>query len=175
MKLGKSLLNQIQLKAILPFVVKWAKDHEKRILREGKPLREREREDALSVGVKEVDKVKILEVEEIPLPENPIVRMAMERTGFTGIDFVGISFNKGIYIKKGERYRRSLMVHELCHTAQAERLGGTEEFIKEYAKEVVETGYHNCSLEVEARDKAREIMANQNEKNGKENIETEKA
>ncbi len=58
----------------LPLVVRWAEAKEDMILKQGRPLSEEALRDAVTAGVKHPEKIRILAVEKIPLPENPMLR-----------------------------------------------------------------------------------------------------
>jgi hypothetical protein len=52
-----------------------------------------------------------------------------------------------------------LVVHELAHTAQYERLGGFHPFLSAYLGECLTVGYPNGPLEQEAKEWERKIFA----------------
>lgn len=65
-----------------------------------------------------------------------------------------MAVNYGIYLEASQATNPSLLVHELTHVAQFERLGGVEEFLREYLTQCVRDGYWNSDLEQEAREAA---------------------
>src|SRR6266487_3970556 len=71
----------------------------------------------------------------------------------------GVTFRFVIYIKKDFWNQRSLVVHELSHTMQYERLGGFKPFLEQYLNECITVGYPNGSLEQEAIRIEKEIYA----------------
>ena len=61
---------------LLPLAEKWAKEQEILILKSGSPLPEENLADARAAGVNFPEKIRLLAVDEIPLPDNPILRQA---------------------------------------------------------------------------------------------------
>jgi len=57
----------------------------------------------------------------------------------------------GIFIRQEHGGDRRLLVHELAHVAQYERLGGFREFLKQYLEECINPGYPLGDLELEAK------------------------
>ena len=109
------------------------------------------------IGVKNIDKVRLLEVDQIPIFKEKNLEELNKIAGLQSDSTIGITFQYGIYIKKGFIKKRSLIVHELVHTMQYERVGGIENFLKQYLLECLTSGYPNGELEQEARKIEREI------------------
>jgi len=63
----------------------------------------------------------------------------------------------GIFIRSDCWGDRRLVVHELAHTAQYERLGGIGAFLKAFLKECLTVGHASSPLEREAVTRAKEI------------------
>ena len=141
----------------LPIIIDWVKNQEKLILNNGVALNEDQKIDAYLIGVKNIDKVRLLEVDQIPIFKEKKLEELNKIAGFQSDATIGITFQYGIYIKKGFMKKRSLIVHELVHTMQYERVGGIENFLKQYLLECLTTGYPNGELEQEARKIEREI------------------
>ena len=70
---------------------------------------------------------------------------------------IGLTLRYGIYIRADHWGDRRLVMHELAHTAQYERLGGFEGFLRQYLGECLTIGYPEAPLEQEARRIEREI------------------
>jgi hypothetical protein len=68
-----------------------------------------------------------------------------------------LTLRHGIFIRADEWGDRRLVVHELAHTAQYERLGGFGPFLRQYLQECVTVGYPATPLEQEAKSIEREI------------------
>jgi hypothetical protein len=139
------------LARLLPFASAWAEEQEKYILANGIPLNEEQQRDAYVIGVVAIDKVRLLKVDQIPVPKIPELKEAVQLTGFLAPGTIGVSFRYGIYIRADHWNIRSLLVHELTHTMQYEVLGGIMPFLEQYVQECLTVGYQNSSLELEAR------------------------
>ena len=75
-----SLLTQFE--ELLPLAVAWATEQEERILREGEPLLRHEIADAHAIGVREPDRVRLLQVQSIWRPSQPQLRAACDTIDF---------------------------------------------------------------------------------------------
>jgi len=139
-----------QFENILPLAVEWAEAKEKVILEYGTTLSPQYMEDAISVGVKYPERVRIYEVSQIPIPKHPILRAAAEATQLISPATIGISLRYGIFIHNNFSKDRYTIVHELVHTMQCERFGGFYPFLKKYLSECIEIGYPEAPLEQEA-------------------------
>ena len=62
----------------------------------------------------------------------------------------GLALQYGIFIRSDCWRERTLIAHELVHTAQYERLGGILPFLRKYLFECVTIGYPEAPLEQEA-------------------------
>lgn len=140
-----------QLEGLLPLAVAWAREHQKLILDDGVPLTEPELFEARRVGVKQPERVRLLSVPAIPFPEHPLLQAACRATNFVPECPRGLTLCYGIYLRSDCWRDRSIVVHELVHTAQYERLGGIDPFLRSYLGECMNFGYSNSSMENEAR------------------------
>jgi hypothetical protein len=139
------------LKMLLPLACAWVEEQERLIAKEGVPLTLAQVEQARQIGVKEPERVRLRVAEEIPMPDNPVLRAAAELTGLISPFTVGLTLRYGIYIRADHWGERRLVAHELVHTAQYERLGGINEFLSAYLEECITIGYPNGPLEQEAK------------------------
>jgi hypothetical protein len=139
------------LKMLLPLASKWAEEQEAIILRDGVPLSAPLIDAARRIGIKEPARVRLRVVEQIPMPEESVLRAAAEQTGLISPFTVGLTLRYGIYIRADHWGERRLVIHELAHTAQYERLGGFDEFLAAYLEECLTNGYPDGPLEQEAR------------------------
>jgi hypothetical protein len=135
---------------LLPLAGKWAKAQETRILTSGSPLPEQNLADARSAGVNFPEKIRLLAVDEIPLPDNLILRLASHSMRLITKDTDGLTLRYGIFITKDCLNDRKLIAHECIHTAQYERLGGFTQFLDRYLTECIEIGYPEAPMEQEA-------------------------
>jgi hypothetical protein len=134
---------------ILPFVHVWAKRHERNILRHGSRLSMQQLEDAARVGVQEPERVRVLFVEKIPPHMPSFLRKIAARLGLGPATTAGMALGHGIFVRADQSGRRDLLVHELVHTAQYERLG-FRRFLGQYLRECLADGYPSGKLEAEA-------------------------
>ena len=148
-------LNQfIQL---IPRAAIWAQQQEQRILKNGIPLSNPQLEDAKIIPVKHPEKVRLLCVNQIPLPEDPDLILATQTIQLITPNTVGLTLQYGIFIRSDYWNNREIVVHELVHTSQYERLGGMQQFLNQYLTECIQIGYPNAPLEQDAINKAKSI------------------
>jgi hypothetical protein len=143
-----------QLESLLPLAADWAREHEQIILKTGVSLSGPELFEARRVGLKHPERVRILSVPAIPFPEHPLLKAACRATNLVPESPRGLTLFYGIYIRSDCWGNRPILVHELVHTAQYERLGGIEGFLRAYLGECMSLGYGNSSMENEARNAA---------------------
>ncbi len=148
-----------QMEALLPLAANWAAEQEARILSEGTPLSEREIADAKAAGVKEPERIRLLQVDAIPAPAHPMLRAACGAINLLASAPRGLTFHYGIFVRRDCRQDRHLLVHELVHASQYERLGGIFPFLKRYLVECFTIGYRKAPLEKEAVDIAQRICS----------------
>ncbi|MAS94539.1 MAG: hypothetical protein CMO55_15175 [Verrucomicrobiales bacterium] len=147
----KSFWVDLIVKVTLPFGTRWVQKQEATILRDGRPLSEWETMWATDVGVKKPEAVRILPVPRVPTPGSWFTRLPSLIFGFMSEGPTGMAVNYGIYLEASQATNPSLLVHELTHVAQFERLGGVEAFLREYLTQCVRDGYWDSDLELEAR------------------------
>jgi hypothetical protein len=145
---SESLLAQFD--ALLPLAAAWATEQERAILRDGVSLSAEEIADACAIGVKEPDRVGLLRIEVIPRPLQPQLKAACNAIDFLTPATRGLTLGHGIFIRSDCWRDRSLIVHELAHVAQYERLGGILPFLRRYLFECLTVGYSASPLELEA-------------------------
>ena len=134
----------------LPVASQWARRQEARILKAGVPLDGSLREDAQRIGVRFPERVRVRAVDQVP-EINPLLRIIARKIGFCSPLTQGMSLRYGIFIHASCQGERALIVHELAHTLQYERLGGIRPFLKLYLYECLVTpGYPFGPLEQEA-------------------------
>jgi hypothetical protein len=142
------------VRATLPLGSRWVRKQEAAILREGRPLREWERLWARNVGVRRPEEVRILPVPRVPTPGQTLMGFLNRLFGVLSEGPTGMAVNYGIYLEASQATNPSLLVHELTHVAQFERLGGVEAFLREYLTQCVRDGYWDSDFEQEAREAA---------------------
>ena len=143
-------LRQCLISLGLPVATWWVTRQEQRILASGKELSAAEKKWAREVGVVDVEKVRLLFVREVPLPGSPLINYFARLFKYP-LSPIGLAARYGIYLNSESRNDPSLLVHELVHTAQYERLGGIREFLQLYMEQCMKDGYWNAEMEHEAR------------------------
>ena len=139
-----------QFESILPLATKWAAAVETRILRQGVPLTEESLADARVIGVREAERVRLLALTRVPVPKDLTLRTAAAAIQFLTPMTCGLALRYGIFIRRDCWGNRRLVAHELVHTAQYERLGGIEPFLRQYLYQCLTIGYPEAPMEQEA-------------------------
>jgi hypothetical protein len=138
-----------QFEVLLPLACQWAAEQEQIILTSGDFLSPEQVADARLVGVTHPERVRLLHVPAIPLPEHPALRQAADATQLISPLTGGLTLRYGIFIREDCRSDRSMVVHELGHTAQYERVGGFTPFLRQYLFECLTIGYPEAPMEQE--------------------------
>ena len=146
-----------QFEALLPLACEWAEAKEKVVQKYGKGLSPSQIEVAKRVGVVHPEKVRIFTVPQIPIPKHPILRSAAEATQLITPATIGLTLRYGIFMRSDHVGDRRLIVHELVHTSQYEKLGGFRPFLEKYLMECITIGYPDAPMEQEAIGVANEI------------------
>lgn len=139
-----------KFEVLLPLACEWAEAKEKVALENGVPLTNSQTKDAKRVGVVHPERVKIYTVPQIPMPKHPILKAAAETTQLISIDTVGLTLRYGIFLLSDFSNDRCMIVHELVHTLQYEKLGGFLPFLQKYLMECITIGYPEAPMEQEA-------------------------
>lgn len=140
---------------MLPAACLWVRHEESRILRTGRPLDDRETHDARRAGVSSPERIRVRVVDEIPPALNRWLRKILLRLGM--VESAGMCLRYGIYLEASCARNRRVLVHEMAHTAQYERLGGLWGFLRRYLRECLSVGYANSALEAEAQHTAHDV------------------
>ena len=138
------------LPALLPKAIEWVKAQSASILEAGIPLDEGGLRLARAVGVAHPDRVRISEVESMPLPDDSELRSVALEAGLLGPTAIGVTFGYGIYICSGHLSNR-LVSHECRHVYQYEQAGSIDAFLPAYLQQIVAVGYHAAPFEIDAR------------------------
>jgi hypothetical protein len=139
-----------QFEQLLPLAIAWAEEQEKFILKNGVPLSESQIVDSKLIPVTHPHLVKLLRVDQIPMPQHPLLKAAAIATNLISPNTIGLTLRYGIFIRSDYWGQRQLIVHELAHTAQYERLGSLTNFLQQYLHECVTIGYPAAPMEQEA-------------------------
>jgi hypothetical protein len=146
-----SIITPQQFEALLPLAGAWAAEQERTILQSGVPLTVAQLADAIKIGVIHPERVRLLRVVQIPMPNHPALAAAAIKTNLISPSTGGMTLRYGIFIRTDCWGQRPLIAHELVHTSQYERLGGFEAFLRPYLLEcLTPPGYPYGPMEQEA-------------------------
>lgn len=146
------MLSNEDIKRLLPLASEWVTEKETEALQTGMPLSSTQLTDAKTIGIQHPERIRILLVDTVPVPEVGELHFVLQKTQMLPQNAIGITFGYGIYIQKAHQSDRSLLVHEMTHTMQYERLGGIAAFLEQYIHECLSVGYFQAPMEVEARE-----------------------
>jgi hypothetical protein len=145
---------------LLPLAYQWAKAQEEFVLAHGIPLSPQQVADARLAGVQDCERIRVLVVDRIPLPESGELAEAARRTRIVTVDTRCVGVGYAILIRAEAWGDRELLLHNLVHVAQCERSGGLEQWIRLYLLDrQTSASFTLGALEEEARRRAREICA----------------
>ena len=148
-----------QFERLLPLASNWVEKQEKRMLRIGVPLSDLELADARAIGVAEPDRVRLLQLDRVPFPTDPMLRAAATAIQFLTPATCGLTLRYGIFVRSDCWRERALIAHELVHVMQYERLGGILPFLRQYLSQCLTVGYPAAPLEQEAVNISRTVVA----------------
>lgn len=138
------------LPVILPKAIAWAEAQYSSISQIGQPLNDALLAVARNVGVLHPDRIRVVEVPSLPLPEDPELKEAALATGLLGPGMIGLTLGHGIYVCHGHGSVR-LLSHEFRHVHQYEQAGSIAAFLPVYLQQIVSVGYANAPFELDAK------------------------
>jgi len=138
------------LDLILPLAFSWAEAQSHYILQNGSRLETNQVDLAHRIGVKHPELIRIVIVNSIPTPQNPILKSVCARLNFLGPNTEGLTLHYGIFIKTESQGNVKLLAHEFRHVAQYERYGSIPSYLSVYIPELVEYGYSDAPFEIDA-------------------------
>ena len=154
------MIDQETFENLLPLAYQWAKTQEEFVLTHGIPLSPAQVDDARLAGVRDHERVRVLVVDRIPLPESGELAEAARRAHIITEDTRCVGLGHAILIRAEAWGDRELLVHNLVHIAQCERSGGLEQWVQQYLLDrQTSASFTLGALEEEARRRAREICA----------------
>jgi hypothetical protein len=139
-----------QFDRLLPLAVSWVGKQERRMLRIGVPLNEQELIDAKTIGVAQPERVRLVQLDRVPFPTEPLLKAAASAIQFLTPTTCGLTLRYGIFVRSDCWRNRALIAHELVHVMQYERFGGILPFLRQYLTECITIGYPEAPLEQEA-------------------------
>ena len=145
----------IRLPQLLPLAVEWAEGEAQRVAATGEPLDAQNLALARRIGVARPELVRIelfdhVEGPPLPRPSHPLLQTAIEALGMLGPATRGLALGHSIFMDRGSLSTR-LLSHELRHVYQYEQAGSIAAFLAVYLPQLLEMGYTNAPLEVDAR------------------------
>lgn len=143
--------------ALLEKAIDWVSDLEAHVLEEGVELTPDQLIDARLAGVSQPARIRLLVSRRMPMPEDSLLAEANRQVRLVSPDAGGLTVGYGIILRAGYEHQRRLLVHELVHVGQYERLGGLDGFVRQYLVEITSQGYDNAPLEREAETRAEAI------------------
>ncbi len=118
-----SFLPMDELPELFPPTLQWVKDLEAKAVTFGKSIPMPYHHYANSVGVSHPDEIRIFPVPSIPLPSHPRVAELAKGLGLITGATQGMTAGYGILLRNDCEGDLRLLVHELVHVGQYERLG----------------------------------------------------
>jgi hypothetical protein len=138
------------LPRLLPKAVAWAQEESQKFLERGTPLDPRSTALAQRAGVRAPDRVRVCLVEAMPQPTDQELREAALLAGLLGPDTIGLTLGHAVLMLRGFE-SDDLLAHELRHVHQYECYGSIAAFLSVYLPQIVQFGYRDAPLEVDAR------------------------
>lgn len=138
------------LPQLMPKAIEWGESQATRVAEMGYPLNDVGKKIARAVGVREPERIRVEFVDDIPAPEEKLLKEVAAHTGLLGFRTSGITFGHSVMIRRGQESVR-LLSHEFRHVEQYEQYGSISAFLQEYLHQIVETGYEQAPLEQDAR------------------------
>lgn len=134
----------------LPIATAWVRTREREALRLGSALSAQQMTLAKRLSVVHPERIRLLAADRIPLFRTPLLRRAAWFADSAFQNTAGIALQYGIMVREDCWGDLELVVHEMAHVAQYERLGGIKPFLAVYLRECLAFGYPNGPLEQEA-------------------------
>lgn len=140
----------VNLSDFLPKAIAWTEMQSSQITYFGQPLNDELTSLARSVGVLHPQRIRIVEVDSLPMPDDPDLKEAALATGLLGDNMIGLTLGYGVYVCRGHWTIR-LLSHEFRHVYQYEKAGSIVAFLPVYLQQIVSVGYDSAPFEVDAR------------------------
>ena len=148
---GSKAKKTIDLSQSMPAALAWALKLNTNISTQGKSLSLCQAADAVEVGVKKPDAVRILRVPSMPEPDCPQLRQVAKQLGLDLTRSQGMALGYAVLIHHSALGDRRVLRHELRHVAQFEAAGSLSQFLEEYLGQLALHGYRDAPFEVDAR------------------------
>ena len=145
-----------ELPELFPYIEAWVTGLQRRAIATGKsnPLYY---PYTRAAGVIHPEKIRILSAAAIPNPTHPRIAELAKEIGLLTPATGAITAGYGIIVRADCVNDLRLIVHELVHVAQYERLG-IADFLRAYIGQLNEHGYNEAPFELEAEIKTADIL-----------------
>ena len=134
-----------------PRAIAWAEQQSARVALSGHALSPSQVALARRVGVREPERIRILVVENFPLPQDAEVKAAAMRIGLDRPSIVGLTLGHSVMVRRGFENDAGLLSHEFRHVWQYEEQGGIAPFLARHLQDLARFGYEDSPFEVDAR------------------------
>ncbi len=148
---------QRMLPTILPLAVAWITSVEKDLQAHSRFLSANEVQDAICLGVRHPDMVRVANVEKLPEPSDELNLLARQLRILTP-DTPSLTYGSVIAVRRDMKKRPEALLHGLVHIAQIERCGGLRSFLRDYLESCLEFGLEMSPFEIEARTKVAGLL-----------------
>jgi len=135
----------------LPRAVAWARSQRDASLEAGRPLLAGEIELARRVGVENPERIRLHVVDEFPRPDDVELRRVADHLGFFSPGMIGLTLGHAVLVGTAHRRSERLLRHEFRHVHQFELAGSFDAVLATYLAEIVDHGYPDAPLEIDAR------------------------
>src|SRR5690348_327500 len=132
-----------QLPRLAPKAVAWAQALAAKAAAHGAPLSAPLLEIARRAGVRAPGKIRIVVTDEIPLPDDPVLRGAALSVGLSQSEAAGMMLGYAVFLRRGYEHDVRVMSHEFRHVAQYEACGGIAGFLAVHLADLVAFGYED--------------------------------
>src|SRR4051794_18144376 len=92
-----SMITPEEFQRLIPLACRWAETQERIIIETGRALTADEQELARHMGIMRVERIRVLEVDEVPAPEQLQLRVAAQQVGLFGSETAGMTLRYGIF------------------------------------------------------------------------------
>jgi len=137
----------------------WAESQSQYILDNGVPLSDKELTVARSVGVRSPEAIRILYLDRVLRPTDPMLAEAVEQLHFLEPNTHGLTLGHGIFIRS-DLIGDVQLAHECRHVYQYEQHGSIRTYLEAYIPDLLMYDYWNSPLEVDARNAAARYLRN---------------
>jgi hypothetical protein len=139
------------LPSLLPHAIDWAVAQEQLGASTGSSLDEPDINIALAVGVRVPARIRVCVVADLPMPLEPRLQRAALQAGLLGPGMVGLTLGYTVFVRGAQHLQPRLLRHEFRHVQQYEAAGSIAAFLAAYLPQIIQFGYENAPLEVDAR------------------------